>query len=130
LRSDLWQHLQRKFAEVLGSYGYAQVLTPVVEETALFARGLGDATDIVTKEMYTFSDRGERSLTLRPEATAGVVRAYIQHKYFHQNPEQRWWYFGPMFRAERPQKGRYRQFYQVGAEHFGAALPAADAEMI
>ncbi len=128
LESALWEHIEHVAARVLGQYGYRRAQVPIVEETQLFARGLGDATDIVSKEMYTFSDRGDRSLTLRPECTAGVVRAYVEHGYGHKAPVQRWWYMGPMFRAERPQKGRYRQFYQIGAEFFGVATPASDAE--
>ncbi len=130
LDSDVWQRMFEVASRVLGGYGYDQVYLPVVEATPLFARGIGEATDIVSKEMYTFSDRGERSLTLRPEGTAGAVRAYVEHNLGRTDPMQRWWYAGPMFRAERPQKGRYRQFFQIGAELFGAADPSADAEML
>ena len=130
LDSSVWTQVVGKATEVLQSYGYRQVLLPVVEDTGLFARGIGEDTDIVSKEMYSFADRGGDALTLRPEGTAGAVRAYIEHNYAKTSPIQRWWYTGPMFRAERPQKGRYRQFYQIGAELFGAGAPAADAEMI
>jgi histidyl-tRNA synthetase len=130
LDSAVWSHLFSVCGSVLGQYGYHQVWLPCVEDTGLFARGIGEDTDIVSKEMYTFSDRGERSLTLRPEGTAGAVRAYIEHNLAKTDAVQRWWYGGPMFRAERPQKGRYRQFHQIGAELFGVAAPTADAEML
>jgi histidyl-tRNA synthetase len=130
LDTAVWDFVLGHAAEVLKSYGYRQVIVPIVEETALFARGIGEETDIVSKEMYSFSDRGDRSLTLRPEGTAGVVRAYIEHNLGKTDPVQRLWYAGPMFRAEAPQKGRYRQFYQVGAELLGIAAPQADAEML
>ena len=130
LDSALWELVLGRTAELLNGYGYRRVLLPVVEETMLFARGIGEDTDIVGKEMYTFTDRGGRSLTLRPEGTAGAVRAYIEHNLGRTSPVQRWWYVGPMFRAESPQKGRYRQFYQVGAELFAAGAPAADAELL
>lgn len=130
LNTSVWDFIAEKATSVLEGYGYNQVRLPVVEETSLFARGIGEGTDIVGKEMYTFEDRGERSLTLRPEGTAGATRAYVEHQFFRNNPVQRWWYMGPMYRAERPQKGRYRQFYQIGAEFFGTDSPAADAEML
>jgi histidyl-tRNA synthetase len=130
LDTAVWTTMAQAAMDVFGSYGYKHVWLPLVEDTALFARGLGEASDIVSKEMYTFSDRGERSLTLRPEGTAGAVRAYIEHGYPRESAVQRWWYMGPMFRAERPQKGRYRQFYQVGAEFFGASGAAAEAETL
>ncbi len=130
LDSAVWQLLLERSAAVLEAYGYRPVYLPVVEETALFARGIGEDTDIVSKEMYSFTDRGERQLTLRPEGTAGAVRAYVEHSLGKSEPVQKWWYLGPMFRAENVQKGRYRQFYQVGAELFGVAAPLADAEMI
>jgi histidyl-tRNA synthetase len=125
-----WNRIFATAERVLESAGYRRVYLPVVEETALFTRGIGEATDIVSKEMYSFSDRGERQLTLRPEGTAGAARAYVEHNLAATDPVQRWWYAGPMYRAERPQKGRYREFYQIGAELFGAASPASDAEMI
>jgi histidyl-tRNA synthetase len=130
LDSAVWDRVVGTAADVLASYGYRQVVFPVVESTSLFARGIGEDTDIVSKEMYSFTDRGGEALTLRPEGTAGAVRAYIEHNYGKTSSVQRWWYLGPMFRAEKPQKGRYRQFYQVGAELFGAGAPAADAEQV
>lgn len=130
LDTTMWQGLGAIAAELLESYGYRHVWLPVVEATELFARGIGEGTDIVSKEMYTFEDRGGRSLTLRPEGTAGAVRAYVEHGLFRAAPIQKWWYMGPMFRAEAPQEGRYRQFYQIGAELFGVAEPAADAELL
>ena len=130
LDSAVWDHVLDTARRVVEAHGYRQTRLPIVEDTALFARGIGEGTDIVSKEMYTFSDRGERSLTLRPEGTASCVRAYVEHGLSRSEPEQKWWYAGPMFRAERPQKGRYRQFYQVGCEHFGSKDPAADAAMI
>lgn len=130
LDSAVWDRVVGTATRVLASHGYRQVLVPVVESTSLFARGIGEDTDIVSKEMYSFTDRGGEALTLRPECTAGAVRAYVEHGYARNSPVQRWWYFGPMFRAERPQKGRYRQFYQIGAELLGAGAPAADAELV
>ena len=123
-----WQFLEKTVAEVLASYGYGEVRMPIVEYTELFSRGIGKATDIVEKEMYTFNDRNEESLSLRPEGTAGCVRAAIQAGVL--NTPQRYWYAGPMFRYERPQKGRQRQFHQIGAEAFGVASPDMDAELI
>jgi len=128
--SAVWSRIHTLFAEVLEQYGFRHVHLPLVEDTALFARGIGEQTDIVAKEMYSFTDRGGRQLTLRPEGTAGAARAYVQHNFAGTSPQQRWWYDGPMFRAERPQAGRYRQFYQIGAELFGSDAPAADAEMV
>lgn len=130
LTSSVWDFIAQKAKEVLEGYGYSQIRLPVVEETRLFTRGLGEDTDIVGKEMYTFEDRGGRSLTLRPEGTASAARAYVEHQFSRNNPVQKWWYFGPMYRAERPQKGRYRQFYQIGAEFFGVSTPASEAEML
>lgn len=130
LDTTLWQGLGAIAAELLESYGYRHVWLPVVEPTALFARGIGEGTDIVSKEMYTFESRGGKSMTLRPEGTAGAVRAYVEHGLYRAAPIQKWWYMGPMFRAEQPQEGRYRQFYQIGAEFFGVAEPAADAELL
>jgi histidyl-tRNA synthetase len=124
-----WQELEAVAREVFALYGYREVRTPVVESHALFARGVGEATDIVNKEMYVFEDKGEDRLALRPEGTAGTVRAFIEHGAFVDGP-QKWFYMGPMFRRERPQKGRYRQFHQVGCEAFGVAEPAIDAEQI
>jgi histidyl-tRNA synthetase len=116
--------------KVFHAYNYREIRTPILEETQLFARGVGEETDIVTKEMYTFEDRDKTSLTLRPENTAGVMRAYIEHRLDQQPGVQKLYYMGPMFRRERPQKGRYRQFYQIGAEAIGSESPATDAEVI
>jgi len=127
--TPLWQWVEREIREVLESYGYSEIRLPIVEPTVLFERGIGDATDIVEKEMYTFADRNGDSLTLRPEGTAGCVRAGLQHGLFY-NQTQRLWYSGPMFRHERPQKGRYRQFHQVGVEAVGLAGPDIDAELV
>ncbi len=116
--------------EVFRTYNYQEIRTPILEETALFARGVGEDTDIVSKEMYTFEDRDGSSLTLRPEATASVIRAYIEHRLDQKPGLTKLYYVGPMFRRERPQKGRYRQFYQIGAEAIGSESPAVDAEVI
>ncbi len=125
-----WQRLERLFREAFSRYGYSEIRLPIFEETALFARGLGDASDIVEKEMYTFTDKGGNSLTLRPEGTAGVVRAFLEESLGGEGGAVKLWYAGPMFRYERPQKGRFRQFHQIGAELFGVAGPAADAELL
>jgi len=127
--SVYWQHVELICRELVKSYGYHEIRTPIVESTALFKRSIGDVTDIVEKEMYTFDDRNGDSLSLRPEGTAGCVRAAIEHGLLH-NQVQRLWYMGPMFRHERPQKGRYRQFYQFAVEAFGMSDPAIDAEII
>jgi len=124
-----WQQIERAAREVFALYGYREVRTPVVEPFALFARGVGEATDIVNKEMYVFEDKGEEKLALRPEGTAGTVRAYIEHGAHVEGP-QKWFYLGPMFRRERPQKGRYRQFHQIGVESFGVAEPSMDVEQV
>ncbi|MGB5623143.1 MAG: histidine--tRNA ligase, partial [Gammaproteobacteria bacterium] len=124
-----WQWLEQIVREVLQAQGYGEIRLPLMERTELFARSIGEVTDIVEKEMYTFLDRNGDSLSLRPEATASCVRAGITHGLFH-NQQQRLWYSGPMFRYERPQKGRYRQFHQMGAEAFGFAGPDIDAELI
>jgi histidyl-tRNA synthetase len=116
--------------EVFRTFNYHEIRTPILEETALFARGVGEETDIVSKEMYTFEDRDGSSLTLRPEATASVIRAYIEHRLDQRPGLQKLYYIGPMFRRERPQKGRYRQFFQIGAEAIGSESPAVDAEVI
>ncbi len=126
--SSYWQYLESAVAAVLTSYGYGEIRLPLVEQTALFRRSIGEVTDIVEKEMYSFDDRNGESLTLRPEGTAGCVRAAIQNGLL--GTPQRLWYSGPMFRYERPQKGRQRQFHQVGAEAFGIATPDIDAELI
>lgn len=124
-----WQHVETIISDILVRYGYQEIRLPIVEYTELFARSIGDNTDIVSKEMYTFADRNDASLTLRPEGTAGCVRAGIEHGLFH-NQTQKLWYAGPMFRHERPQKGRQRQFHQIGVEAFGYEGPDIDAELI
>ena len=126
--SHLWQRLEGVVAEVLHAYGYQQIRLPLVEQTALFSRAIGAVTDIVEKEMYSFAGRNGESLSLRPEGTAGCVRALSQHGL--DNSRQKLWYCGPMFRYERPQKGRQRQFHQVGVEAFGSEGPAVEAELI
>jgi histidyl-tRNA synthetase len=126
----LWQKVERAAFEVFSAYGFREIRTPVVETTALFARGIGEATDIVEKEMYTFEDKGGRSLTLRPEGTASAVRCYVENQLYNLPSHQKFYYSGPMFRYERPQSGRYRQFYQIGVEAFGSDSPALDAEVI
>ena len=128
-RTPLWQHLETTAREHFRRAAIAEIRTPLLEPTELFARGIGEATDVVGKEMYTFLDRGERSCTLRPEGTASVVRAAIQHGLLSQGP-QRLWYGGPMFRYERPQAGRQRQFHQIGLELLGVADATSDAEAI
>lgn len=125
----LWQRIEGVLRQTLASYGYSEIRLPLVEQTPLFKRAIGEVTDVVEKEMYTFEDRNGESLTLRPEGTAGCVRAGIEHGLLY-NQEQRLWYMGPMFRYERPQKGRYRQFYQIGVEVFGLQGPDIDAELI
>ncbi|ANU19222.1 histidine--tRNA ligase [Planococcus plakortidis] len=129
--SAKWQEIEQKIDELCNLYQYKEIRTPVFEHTELFQRGVGDTTDIVQKEMYTFQDRGDRSLTLRPEGTASVVRSYVEHKLFGQ-PDQpvKLYYTGPMFRYERPQAGRMRQFVQFGVEAIGSKDPAIDAEVI
>ncbi len=122
--------MRRARRDILSRYGYREVRTPIFESTDLFVRSVGEATDIVRKELYSFEDRKGRSLTLRPEGTAPLVRAYLEHSLGHADPTTRLYYIGPMFRYERPQAGRYRQFWQIGAELLGPAAPAADAEMI
>ncbi len=124
-----WHEMEAVAREVFALYGYREVRTPAVERAQLFARGVGEATDIVNKEMYVFEDKGEELLALRPEGTAGTVRAFIEHGAYVEGP-QKWFYMGPMFRRERPQKGRYRQFHQIGCEAFGIAEPFLDAEQI
>ena len=124
-----WQYLEDTLREVVHAYGYQEIRLPVLEKTELFKRSIGEVTDIVEKEMYTFDDRNGDSLSMRPEGTASCVRACMQHGLLH-NQVQRLWYAGPMFRHERPQKGRYRQFHQIGIEAFGMAGPDIDAEII
>ncbi len=125
----LWQSVEKTMRDTLHSYGYQEIRLPILEKTELFKRSIGEATDIVEKEMYTFLDRNNESLTLRPEGTASCVRAGIEHGLFY-NQIQRLWYMGPTFRYERPQKGRYRQFYQCGVEVMGLEGPDVDAELI
>jgi histidyl-tRNA synthetase len=128
--SAVWNKVEEITRRVFALYNYQEIRTPIFEETGLFARSVGEDTDIVSKEMYTFADRDGSSLTLRPEATASVVRAYIEHRLDQIPGVQKLYYIGPMFRRERPQKGRYRQFYQIGAEAIGSDSPAVDAEVI
>jgi histidyl-tRNA synthetase len=128
--SERWEALESRTRGILSRYGYREVRTPLFEATELFVRSVGESTDIVKKELYTFEDRKGRSLTLRPEGTAPLVRAYLEHSLGHGDPTTRLYYIGPMFRYERPQAGRYRQFWQIGAELLGPAQAAADAEMI
>jgi histidyl-tRNA synthetase len=125
-----WQWVEATARDLFQRAVYQEIRTPTFEQTALFERGIGETTDVVGKEMYTFADKGDRSCTLRPEGTAGVVRAYIQHRLQAQGGVQRLWYCGPMFRYERPQKGRQRQFHQIGVEVLGSADPRADVEVI
>lgn len=124
-----WHAVEGAFARAMQRQGYREVRTPYVEPTPLFVRAIGEATDVVEKEMYSFT-RHDEPLTLRPEGTAGAIRAYVEHGVHNQEPVTRWYYLGPMFRAERPQRGRYRQFYQLGAECIGDPGPGCDAEMI
>src|SRR4029078_6579855 len=128
--SAAWNHVETVAREVFRTYNYQEIRTPLFEETTLFSRVGGEDNDIVGKEMYTWEDRDGSSLTLRPEATASVMRAYIEHR-LDQNPGvKKFYYLGPMFRRERPQKGRFRQFYQIGAEAIGSESPVIDAEVI
>lgn len=126
----VWQYIEGKARSIFGNYGYQEIRVPIVEHTEIFVRSIGETTDIVEKEMYTFRDRAERSLTLRPEGTAPVVRSYVQNGLYARPDPQKYYYSGPMFRYERPQKGRFRQFYQIGAEAFGIDDPYIDAEVL
>lgn len=128
-QTPLWQYAEKIIRDVLANYGYSEIRLPIVEKTELFKRSIGEVTDIVEKEMYTFDDRNGDSLTLRPEGTAGCLRACLEHGLLH-NQVHRLWYYGPMYRHERPQKGRYRQFFQLGVETYGMAGPDIDAELI
>lgn len=128
--SGRWQYIEQTARRVFDLNGFGEIRVPVMEKTELFCRSIGDATDIVEKEMYTFVDKGENSVTLRPEGTAGVMRAFIEHKLYAQDPIAKLYYLGPMFRYERPQKGRYRQFHQIGAEITGVNDPLADAQVL
>ena len=128
--TGLWQYVEMIMRELFDDFGFAELRIPALEQTELFARSIGADTDIVEKEMYTFTDRSGASLTLRPEATASVVRAYIEHKLYGKDPVRKLYTMGPMFRRERPQKGRYRQFYQINAEVFGVASALIDVQLI
>ena len=130
LDSAKYDYVVKTAAEYFDKYGFNRIITPIFEETDLFKRGIGEGTDVVSKEMYTFEDRGGRSCTLRPEGTAAVVRAYLEHKIFATEDVTRWYYHGPMFRYERPQTGRYREFNQIGVEVLGKKDPTLDAEII
>ena len=127
---ERWHFIENAAREVFESYGFNELRLPVIESTDIYRTGIGDTTDIVEKEMYTFDDRDGSSLTLRPEGTAGVVRSFIENSFYKKSPVSRFYYIGPMFRHERPQKGRYRGFNQIGCEFFGSANAAADAEII
>jgi histidyl-tRNA synthetase len=127
---ELWQRIEAAAKDLFERFNYHEIRIPIMEKTELFARSIGENTDIVEKEMYTFADRKGELLTLRPEATASVVRAYIQHKLYAVDPVRKYYLVGPMFRRERPQKGRYRQFYQIDVEAFGIASPHIDVQMI
>lgn len=125
-----WDYMEGVIRDVCAWYGYKEIRTPIIEATELFQRGIGDTTDVVTKEMYTFTDRGNRSVTLRPENTASAVRAYLEHKMYGDQQVHKMFYIGSMFRYDRPQAGRYREFHQFGLEVLGASSPLADAEVI
>ncbi len=127
---ERWHFIENSAREVFESYGFNELRLPVIESTDIYCTGIGDTTDIVEKEMYTFDDRDGASLTLRPEGTAGVVRSFIENSFYKKSPVSKFYYIGPMFRHERPQKGRYRGFNQIGCEFFGSANAAADAEII
>ncbi|GIO34880.1 MULTISPECIES: histidine--tRNA ligase [Paenibacillus] len=127
---EKWQFVEEKARDLCRRFNYREIRTPLFEQTELFERGVGETTDIVEKEMYTFKDKGDRSMTLRPEGTAGVVRSYVENKLYGEPDVSKLYYIGPMFRYERPQAGRYRQFHQFGVEAFGAVDPAIDAEVV
>ena len=127
---EKWQWVESVAHRIFSRYGFKEIRPPIFEYTSLFKRSIGDTTDIVEKEMYTFTDKGGEEITLRPEGTASVVRSYIEHKMHGQNPLTKLYYFGPMFRYERPQAGRFRQFYQIGVEAMGSHSPAIDAEVM
>jgi len=128
--SRIWVRVEQAAREIFGRFGYDEIRTPIAEDTALFVRGVGEGTDIVGKEMYTFEDKSGRSLSLRPEGTAPAARAYIEHAVYNIEPVTHWFYMGPMFRYERMKTGRYRQFWQIGAEAFGAKEPTQDVELM
>src|SRR5512142_1133827 len=125
-----WQFLEQQARDVLEAFAYHELRTPILEYTSLFVRSVGEVTDVVEKQMYTFDDRDGRSVSMRPEGTAPTVRAYIARGQWNREPVTRWYYLGPMFRHERAQRGRLRQFHQVGAEVFGVDAPTIDAELI
>ena len=127
---ELWQAVESVARQILEDFGFKEIRIPIMERTELFARSIGEDTDIVEKEMYTFPDRRGELITLRPEATASIVRAYIQHRLYAKDPVQKLYTIGPMFRRERPQKGRYRQFYQINAEIFGVQSGLVDVQLI
>ena len=127
---EKWQLIEATARRVFELYGFSEIRVPIMEKTELFCRSIGDATDIVEKEMYSFVDKGENAVTLRPEGTASVMRAFIEHKLYAADPVAKLYYMGPMFRYERPQKGRYRQFHQIGAEVTGVTDPAIDAQVL
>lgn len=127
---EKWQHIEAAARRVFELYGFAEIRVPILEKTELFARSIGDATDIVEKEMYSFVDKGENAVTMRPEGTASVMRAFIEHKLYAADPVAKLYYLGPMFRYERPQKGRYRQFHQIGCEVTGVTDPKVDAQVL
>jgi histidyl-tRNA synthetase len=127
---EVWQYIEKQARLLFENFGYQEIIIPIMERTKLFSRSIGEDTDIVEKEMYTFPDRKGDLITLRPEATASICRSYIQHKLYAEDPMQKFFMVGPMFRRERPQKGRYRQFYQIDAEIFGVSSAMADAELI
>ncbi|MBO6210562.1 MAG: histidine--tRNA ligase [Schwartzia sp.] len=127
---ERWRYVEEKIRELCGRFGYREIRTPLFEHTELFQRGIGDTTDVVEKEMYTFTDRGGRSITLRPENTASAVRAYLEHKLYAEDALTKLFYIGSMFRFDRPQKGRFREFHQFGVEALGEASPMVDAEII
>jgi len=127
---EKWQYIEKTARSVFGMYGFSEIRIPIMEKTELFSRSIGDTTDIVEKEMYSFVDKGENRVTLRPEGTASVMRAFIEHKLYSQDAVSKLYYMGPMFRYERPQKGRYRQFHQIGAELTGVTDPLVDAQVL
>jgi histidyl-tRNA synthetase len=126
----VWQYIEETARRIFERYGFSEIRVPIMEKTDLFCRSIGDDTDIVEKEMYTFTDKGDNRVTLRPEGTAGVMRAFIEHKLYTQDPVAKLFYMGPMFRYERPQKGRYRQFHQIGVEALGISDPRIDAQIL
>jgi len=127
---EKWQHIEATARRVFELYGFSEIRIPILEKTELFCRSIGDATDIVEKEMYSFEDKGGNKVTMRPEGTASVMRSFIEHKMHALDPVARLYYMGPMFRYERPQKGRYRQFHQIGAEVTGVSAPTVDAQVL